>query len=352
MSSSSKKTQTQISHQTSGPEQWVQDEGQGLYEDAKNSMPATFQKYGGERVADYGQDYYKARGMVEGIDPNSADLGKFGSVLDQLYGMDSDYLKGSVQDHMNPYTQAVLDPTVRALNQQRALQLNEDNAAATSAGAFGDPQAGIARSLSNDKYNTEVSDATNRAYSDAWTAAQNQQNVAASRLASTGQGYGALDQAKFNRSSQLAKFLTQFGLADQQQHQAHDDVAYNNWLMRHGGYSQQKNSYLMQLLNSTPHDTVADGVSTTSTKESDNSLLQLLGKLGGAALGGATGGASGAATGASLGSGLFGSSSPAPAPSSTPAWSGSGTGGYAGGSGTGQFEYPSYGFAPAGYVGV
>jgi hypothetical protein len=355
MSSSSKKTQTQSTTQTTGPEQWMRDEGQDLYNTAKDGMPDAFKPYDGERVADYGTDYNTAKTMVEGIDPNSPTLGKFKDVLDQLYGQDSAYLKGTTQDHMNPYTSAVLDPTIRNLNEQRGDQLLRDNAEATSAGAFGDPQAGIAKSLSNDRFNTQISDATNRAYSDAWDKAQNQDNLVAARLASTGQGYGALDQAQFNRTSQLAKFLTQFGLGDQQLGQAKDDVAYNNDLMAKGGYQQQRVSFLNQLLNATPHNTTMNGSSNTTTTEPDNSGLQLLGKIGGTILGGIMGGPQGAMAGAGIGGSLFGGGSSSGGGGNgqiTPAWSGSGTGGFAGGGGTGQFEYPSYGFNPVGYVGV
>lgn len=347
-----------VTHQTQGPEEWVQNEGEDIYRDFKNSMPKTYKKYTGERVADYGADYYTARDNIRELDAaGTPDLDKYSGVLDELYGMDSSYLKGSMQDRMNPYTGAVLDPTLRAINEARMTQLNEENASATMAGAFGDPQAGIARSLSNDKFNQATSDATNRAYSDAWDKAQGQTNVAMARLGQTGQGFAAVDQAKFNRETQLSKFLTQFGMADQQRQQALNDVKYNDWYLSKGGmngYATQRYGQIMAMLNQTPADQVMDGVSdsTQVTKTPmGGQLFQMLGKLAGAAIGGAMGGPAGA----SMGAGLFGSG-------------GGGGGGEQGGSqgaspfipmqanSSGQFEWPTGGqygsFNPAGYVGV
>jgi hypothetical protein len=308
MSSKSKSTQTTDTHQVQGPEQWMQDEGESLYHNAANAIPTAFKKYGGERVADYGSDFYDARDMVRGMDAETPDLDRLRTVLDTLYNKDADYLKGSTQDHMNPFTDAVLSPQLRKLDEARKGQLNEDNARATMAGAFGDPQAGLVRAETNDRYNTQLSDATSAAYKDAWDRAQAQDNTVASRFANTGQGYAGLDQAIFNKKSALAKFLTQFGMADQQLNQARDDVKYDDWKMsKQGGWAMTRSTLLNQLLNAVPHDTIMDGHSKTETEQPDNSGLQMLGKLAGTALGAAVGGPAGASIGGSLGGGLFGS---------------------------------------------
>jgi hypothetical protein len=307
---STSKTTTKDSKTVQGPEQWMQDEGSALYNNAASAVPEKFTPYKGERVADYGQDYYDARDMVRGIDVNSPDMQKFRTVLDTLYDRDSDYLKGSTKDHMDPYTAAVLDPTLRNLNDQRLLQSNEDNRAATMAGAFGDPQAGIAHALSNDKFNSQVSDATNKAYSDAWRNAQGQENLVSARLSDTGKGYGTLDQALFNKTTALGKILSQFGMADQAHKQALDDVDYDNFKMgKQGGWAMTRSGALMQLLNATPHDEIQTGHSTEVEKSQDNSGLQMLGKLAGTALGAYFGGPAGAQAGASLFGGGGGGSS-------------------------------------------
>src|SRR5215218_7039914 len=147
---SSKTKETTTTHQTQGAEQWVQDEGQKLYNNSASAVPEKCKAYKGERVADFGDDYYTARDMARGLTVDSPELDKFKSVLETLYNKDADYLKGSTQDHMNPFTAAVLDPTLRNIDEARKGQILEDNRAATMSGAFGDPQAGIAHALSND----------------------------------------------------------------------------------------------------------------------------------------------------------------------------------------------------------
>lgn len=305
---SNKQTTSEHTLQVQGPEQWMQDEGKSLYDSAAAAVPTKFKPYGGERVADYGDDYYNARDMVRGMSAETPELNQLRTVLQTLYDKDSAYLKGSTQDHMNPFVGAVLDPQLRELNKARELQLNQDNRAATMAGAFGDPQAGLVRAQTTNDFNTQLSDATSKAYSDAWDRAQTQDNTVAARFANTGQGFAGLDQALFNKNSALAKFLTQFGMADQQYKQANDDVAYDDWKMgKQGGWALTRASILNQLLNSTPHDEIMQGQKDSVTKSSDNSGLQMLGKLAGTALGAAVGGPAGAQIGGSLGGGLFGS---------------------------------------------
>ncbi len=296
---SSKQKETTTTHQVQGPEQWMQDEGSSLYNDAAAAIPKTFKKYTGERVADYGDDYYDARDLVRGMSADTPEMDQFKSVLDQLYNKDSEYLKGSTQDHMDPYLEAVLNPQLRKLNEARELQLGEDNRAATMSGAFGDPQAGIARALTTDRFNTQLSDATGSAYSKAWNDAQNQENHVAGRFAETGKGYAGLDQALFNKKTALSQFLTKFGLADQDLAQKRDDVKYDDWKMaKQGGWQMLRGTNLMNLLNNTPHDTISDGKSEKETDDGGAGFMQMIGKLAGAAIGAATGNPAAMASGA------------------------------------------------------
>jgi hypothetical protein len=303
MSSKQKSTTDETSHQEQGAEQWVRDEGKSLYDAADAAVPTKFKKYGGERVADYGDDFYDARDMVRGMEVDTPELKQFKSVLDTLYNKDADYLKGSTKDHINPFIDAVLAPQLRKLNEARELQIGEDNHAATMSGAFGDPQAGIARALSNNKFNELTADTTGAAWKDGWDRAQTQENVAAGRFAQTGQGYGALDQAKFNKGTALSQFLTKFGLAEQQRKQALDDVDYDDWKMaKQGGWQMLRGTNLMNLLNQTPHKMISDGTKH-SEKETDDGgagMFNMIGKVVGAAVGGIAGGPAGASIGANL----------------------------------------------------
>jgi hypothetical protein len=303
MSSTQKETTDETTHQEQGAEQWVRDAGKGLYDSAAGAIPKNWKAYKGERVADYGEDFYEARDRVRNMEVDTPELKQFQSVLQQLYDKDSAYLKNGVEKNMNPFIDAVLSPQLRKLDEARKLQLNEDDARATMSGAFGDPQAGIARSLSNDRYNTQTSDATGAAYKDGWDRAQNQENIAAARFSDTGKGFATLDQAKFNKGTALAQFLTKFGLADQELRQAKDDVKYDDWKMdKQGGWEMLRGTNLMNLLNATPHKTIMDGT-RHSEKETDDGgagAMAMIGKVVGAAVGGIAGGPAGASMGASL----------------------------------------------------
>src|SRR5215207_5593224 len=257
-----------ITDQTQGPEEWVQNEGSNLYKEMKNSTPRNYKIYKGERVADYGEDYYTARQNIRDLDAaGTPDLDKYSGILDDLYGMDKEYLGKSMQQKMNPYTAAVLDPTLRAINEQRGMALNEEAASATMAGAFGDPQAGIGRALSGEKFAQATTDASNQAYSQAW---------------------------------------------DKAQKQAKDDVAYNDWYMSKAGmngYAQQRLPMLLQFLNATPQDQVMHGVSDSTQKTDDGGagMMQMIGKLVGTAIGAASGNpAAASGGGGSILSSLFG----------------------------------------------
>lgn len=323
MSGTSATKQYSITNQTTGPAQWMQDEGQSLYNQAQSSIPASFTPYAGERVAGYGPTYDQAQGMIQGLAQNpSQDLGTARTTLDQIRNSSNNDINKTAADYINPYSASVLDPVLRTIGQARSDELLQNNAQATAAGAFGDPQAGIARALTNDKYNTQVSDAANRVYSDAWDKGQAQANTVMSRMMQLPQMYQGLDNAEFNRTTALSRYLTGFAQMDQQQKQQNDNIDYENWQNKNGGYATNRLGVLMQLLNATPHSVTTNGSSTTRSEQPDNSTEQLLGKLGGTALGAVLGGPMGASLGSSLGGSLFGGSAAA-APK------------------TGQFEWPT-----------
>lgn len=306
-------TQVANTNQTTGPEQWMRDTGQGLYQQAADGIPTSFTPYGGERVAGMGPTYDQAKGIIQGLTGPSQDLTTAGTVLDSLRTAPGNDVTKSVGDYVNPYVEGTLNPTLRHIHEAQDAEQLQNNQAATMAGAFGDPQQGIARAITNDKFNNQIGDATSKAYSDAWNAGQAQQNTVLSRMMQLPGLYSGLDTSKFNRSTALSRYLTSFGQTDQAQGQAQDNVNYENWQQQNGGYATNRVNVLMQLLNQTPHQTTQNGTQVQQgnkveqTTQPDNSLLQVGGKLAGTALGAYLGGPAGAQMGSTLGGSLFGS---------------------------------------------
>jgi hypothetical protein len=281
-----------------GPEQWVRDEGREATNLAISSLPTSFQAYGGNRVADFGWNYQHGKDVLGQMETDEANT-YAGSVsrLDQLWNNASKALTTDARGYMNPYTEAVLNPQLRKLDESRKLQLNEDRRAATMAGAYGDPQAGIAKSLSNDRYNTLVADTTNKTYSDAYEKGRLERESDLGRLY-TGQNMRRdLDQSHFNNKGQLVKANVGFGLQDQAQSQKHLDVAYDNWRQQQG-WRVNRAQTINNLLNITPKSNISvssgsyDGSATgngSSTTPVANQGANVIGQAAGAALGGGFG---------------------------------------------------------------
>jgi len=115
---------------------------------------------------------------------------------------------GSVSSYMNPYLSASLAPQLQLLNQQYGIQGAGEQAAATSAGAFGGSREALMQGLNQQNQNLAANQLVSGAYNNAFNNAQNQMNtVANTNLAS--------QQAALAGANQLGQLGTQ-GLANQQ----------------------------------------------------------------------------------------------------------------------------------------
>lgn len=273
---------------TSGPAQWMQDEGQTLYNQAKSQIPTTYTPYTGERVADYGTDYSTARGLAESAATPSGDLSSTRSILDQLRGTVDP--NASVESYMNPYTGAVLDPSIRKIVEASNLNRNRLDAQATLSGAFGDSSHGVQQALNQRNTEQTIGDTTNKTYSDAFLNAQNQQKSALDRLMGVASGYTGLSNATDAHSKFINDLLMGFADRDRAIAQAKNDVGYQNYAASQA-YAPQVYGYLEQLLSGTPHETTTNQTGTsignsTETKP-DTGLMDMGGKLLGGLFGSA-----------------------------------------------------------------
>lgn len=145
------------------------------------------------------------------------------------------YSPEAVQQYYNPYKQNVIDTTLAQLNQQNAQQMQQQQAEAIRAGAFGGDRSSAARAqLAGQQAlqkNQVIAGLENQAYQNALSAFQQQQQQAlgiAGQQAAQGQNmFNAQQAAGLNaRQQQYAQALAQYNQQQQQAIAAAQNAAY------------------------------------------------------------------------------------------------------------------------------
>mgnify|MGYP003111438272 FL=1 len=167
-----------------------------------------FVGYDGEVVAPDNQDILDANTGVRnmqtaGRDPVTGaftDIQEAQGVAQDTMGMipsniSADQITASglspqTQGFQNQYTQAVLDPQLEAIESQRAKAMANISSGARRVGAFGGDRQALMEGQANKDAMKLAGQATNRAYSDAFTSAQN----TALKSALANQAYGLQGQ--------------------------------------------------------------------------------------------------------------------------------------------------------------
>lgn len=205
------------------------------------------------------QNYASSVGQFASMTPKATPAS---ALQTQAFRMASD-IPGATKQFMNPYESEVIGGALGDLNRGRQMQITNDQARATAAGAFGGSRHGVADSLTNDEY---FRDAGNMA--------------STMRM----QGYNNAQNAAFQNAGLLAN------LGEQQRGIMQDENPYNMLLKK-----LQAESGLLQGMNP---ELFTGQTSVTKTK-SNPGLGGVLQGLGSAAMMFGTGGLGGAA-------GLFG----------------------------------------------
>lgn len=272
-----KQTSIASNTQTSGPEQWVQSEGEGIFARAKDAASTPYKRYTGQRVADFNSDFGTARTMANNAagTPN-ADFGSARSAYSSVAGADD--ASKSVQDYMNPFLEGVLAPTIREMMQQGQIARNKIGKQAAMSGAFGDARQGILEAEQLRGENQNIGDTTAKLYAQGWDNAVSQRNAVLNRILQAGQATQGLGAAEDKRTSDLITLLT--GLSEKQRgvDQAKADFDFSEF-SKEQKFPYEQLTWLMQMLNQTPADQTMTGTSVNTQKGTDNSGLQLAGKL-------------------------------------------------------------------------
>ena len=132
----------------------------------------------GNLGAQAGQQY---AGQSSAYGNAGAMQGQQGAAIGQSLGQQSQNTSqgpGSVASYMNPYLQNSLNPQLQLANQQYGITGQQQQGAATSAGAFGGSRSALANSLNQQNQMLAQNQIIGQGYNQAYNNAQNQMNAA------------------------------------------------------------------------------------------------------------------------------------------------------------------------------
>jgi len=322
-------TSTQTTNSNYNPAPWLSNAAQNNLNFAGNLQSTGFQPYTGQQVADFSPQqtasFGQGQGIAGAVTPNvqtaGTSLGDFLNRTSTNPTITPESISSQMSPYMNQFVQLALNPQITAAQNQQAIDQQELQGQATSAGAFGDPRAQILQSnrqLVNDLANQGlIGNAYTAAFNTAIGAgAQDVANNLNAQIAQGNLGLGTQAQRLSGINTAFGQGVTSTNLSNtlgsQQtaQQQANLNALYNQWLI-----GQQYPFQTTQLVNSslgaaTPAAPSSSN-STQTTSQPNNSGWGILGSVAGAALAPFTGGLSlglGSALGAA-GNAIFGSPS-------------------------------------------
>ena len=246
-----------------------------------------FQSFGGDRVAEFSGDQSGAMDLVRqwASFTNPGETMEFLKNSTETYAntpaynervVDEGGYLGNISDYINPYIQNALNPTIREIGESGARQRNEIDAGATMAGAFGDSAHGIITSEQMRGETEAISDASYKAYADAFGLSMQQRTGDRdSKIATSERGLDRLftgGQAGGQNFYDVMSLLFGSGDRQQQQEQSQLDTQYEEFL-RSGEWPFRGLDALTSVLSGAPT------TQTTTSTQPDNSLGGLIGGL-------------------------------------------------------------------------
>lgn len=306
----------QSTTQTQSIPEWLSGASKGLVDQAGATLSKPFESFKGDRVAEFSGDqasaFQKLRDFVTG-GGNSAGAN---GVRDYMTAgpqkvstervVDENGRLGGIDSYMNPYMDRVLTPALQKIQDSADAARKRIGAGATSARAFGDARHGITEADLNASTSSAMGDTAGQILKSGYDTAM---GTRAQDLARFGQTDAAnaqyaeealrrgLTGAQAEQQQQLQQIqaLLSAGTVQQGNEQANLDAVYQEFLRQYA-HDPAMLKTLASIYSSVPYTKTMEGQTTTTTP--DNSILGMLGAVGGAALGGPVG--------ASIGQSLFG----------------------------------------------
>ena len=150
--------------------------------------------------------------------------GQQGAQIGQSLGQQSQNTStgpGSVASYMNPYLQNSLNPQLQLANQQYGIAGQQQQGAATSAGAFGGSRSALANSLNQQNQMLAQNQIIGQGYNQAYNNAQNQMNTAnQAALAGNAQAQQGISQGLQGANQAGAQSMQGYGMGLQGAQQA------------------------------------------------------------------------------------------------------------------------------------
>jgi hypothetical protein len=246
-SSSPAPAQTTVQN-TSIPDYFAPQAQQMIGQAAQLTMGPNAQTYQGTAapVAGFSDLQKQAFQNIGGMQPNTA-VGAGITAAQDLQGK-SFTDQGMASQYMNPYLQNALAPAQQLLNQQYGIAAQQQQGAATQAGAFGGSRSALANALNQQNQmlaqNQLVGNAYNTAYNQAaqqYNTEQQQRQQAAALLGQLGQtqytqqmGINAAQQQAGAQQQNLAQQQqnAQYALQQQQLNFPYQQLSYMSGLLR------------------------------------------------------------------------------------------------------------------------
>lgn len=249
--------------------------------------------YTGQLTAGQNATQQQAQGVLTGIGTDqsgqtaingakNAVTGVLNSNIGTIAGTD-------LSQYMNPYTKDVINASINQNEQARQTANMNDNQKATAAGAFGGSRSGVANAVTNQLYDQNNQSNIAALNSANYTQAQGAANSdIQNRLAQAGLTMNAagqivsLNNAGLQDATTRAGILGSVGDINQQQAQAQDDSAYQEFLRQQGFGAQQQsilNAALGLLPNQQTVTTNGTGSSSTKSNPGFGGILSSLGSI-------------------------------------------------------------------------
>lgn len=152
--------------------------------------------------------------MFSGSNTADAMLANRGSIRDVMGGS---FLDMDIGEYMNPYTQQVIQNTTDEMNRGRQIQLNQGEAAANAAGAFGGSRHGVSDSLTNAEFFRNQGNMANQMNAQAYDAATGLMGQDLTRGLQAGLANQGMDWNVQNLNANLGTNTNQFNAGQQNQ---------------------------------------------------------------------------------------------------------------------------------------
>jgi hypothetical protein len=242
------------------------------YARANEIADRPYQPYIGERVAKFTPWQLQGMDALAGIAQNNVGADTLAQARSIYNGVaNGGLLKDTdLSPYLNPYTQNVIDRSLSDLARQRDIQRVADNQTATKANAFGGSRQGVADSLTNEAYLRNVANTSATLHASAYDKAVERAIGDINLRLGTANSLAGLSNQEMSQAAQRAGYLSAAGAMQQQQQQAMNDAAYQDFLAQ-WTYPLQQQQMRNAALGMMPVQSTQ-----TSTQQSDPGGLGIL----------------------------------------------------------------------------